>query len=117
MAPTGEGTLTVADTDLIDPQRFIVATLDVYPQLILDHEAESRANRQGYRYGDRKATIAGVTILDAHGKGPVRQLTSGATYQFVMDCVANEVIPQLYCGFLVRDLKGDILFGTDTEAC
>ena len=32
-----------------------------------------------------------------------------------MDCVANETIPQLYCGFLVRDLKGDILFGTDTN--
>ena len=115
LAPTGEGTLMVAETDLIDPQRFIIATLDVYPQLFLDHEAESRANRQGYRYGDRKATIAGVTILDAQGRGPVRQLTSGATYQFVMDCVANEAIPQLYCGFLVRDLKGDILFGTDTE--
>ena len=114
LAPTGEGTLTVADSDLIDPHEFIVATPDVYPQLIFDREAESRANRQGYRYGDRKATIAGVTILDAHGKGPVRQLTSGATYQFVMDCVANEMIPQLYCGFLVRDLKGDILFGTDT---
>ena len=115
LAPTGEGTLMVAETDLIDPQKFIIATLDVYPQLFLDHDAESRANRQGYRYGDRKATIAGVTILDAHGRGPVRQLTSGATYQFVMDCVANEAIPQLYCGFLVRDLKGDILFGTDTD--
>lgn len=76
--------------------------------------AQEQAERQGYRYGDRKALIGGIAIVDAAGRGPLRQITSGAPFQFVMDCEAQQVITQLYCGFLVRDLKGDILFGTDT---
>ncbi|MCZ8146393.1 MAG: Wzt carbohydrate-binding domain-containing protein, partial [Roseomonas sp.] len=78
--------------------------------------AQDRAERQGYRYGDRKVLIGGVAIVDAAGRGPLRQIESGASFQFVMDCQTQEAVPRLYCGFLVRDLKGDILFGADTTS-
>jgi hypothetical protein len=75
---------------------------------------QATAERQGYRYGDRKAVIGGVAILDGAGRGPLRQIDSGAEFQVVMDCEAQEPIRQLHCGFLVRDLKGEIVFGADT---
>lgn len=107
-----------------DDQRSIVTpTLENYelpsPQLLpvmsWAADVHDKAGRQGYRYGDRKALIGGVTIVDASGHGPLRQIESGAAFQVVMDCEMQEAIPQLHCGFLVRDPKGDILFGADTS--
>ena len=97
-----------------DAAGFTLATGEIYPPLVADDDAAARSMRQGYRYGDGRATIVGATILDQHGRGPLRQLEVGQEYQFIMDCRANEAIETLYCGFLVRDLKGDILFGSDT---
>lgn len=94
---------------------FVPASLDVHPPLTRDEAAVERAARQGYRYGDKRASIIGVAILDHRGNGPVRELVTGRTYQFVLDCEANHDLEQLYAGFLVRDLKGDILFGSDTQ--
>jgi lipopolysaccharide transport system ATP-binding protein len=93
-----------------------VPNSNVLPVMSQDSAKRERTSRQGYRYGDRKALIGGVTILDGAGRGPFRQIKSGSAFQFVLDCEAQERIPQLYCGFLVRDSKGDILFGADTSS-
>lgn len=77
-------------------------------------DKRDRAQRQGYRYGDGKALIGGVSIMDAEGHGPLRQIESGSAFQIVLDCEVKVATPRLYCGFLVRDPKGDILFGADT---
>jgi lipopolysaccharide transport system ATP-binding protein len=94
---------------------FATATTEVLPVMSEAASARESTEREGYRYGDRKALIGGVSILDSAGRGPLRQIQSGAPFQVVMDCEAQEAIPQLHCGFLVRDLKGDILFGADTN--
>jgi lipopolysaccharide transport system ATP-binding protein len=96
-----------------DDKTFVLATFDVSP-LLSDQPVSSGAATGDYRYGDKRVTILGVAIFDGHGGGPIRQLTIGHEYQLVMDCRAEDDLETMYCGFLIRDLKGDILFGSDT---
>lgn len=90
----------------IDEEAFVAIPVDMVTL--------EKGVRHGYRYGDKRAVIAGVAILDERGHGPLRQLQSGKRYHLVLDCEARTSIERLYAGILVRDLKGDILFGSDT---
>ncbi|MBO6553333.1 MAG: ABC transporter ATP-binding protein [Roseitalea sp.] len=78
-------------------------------------EAEYEAGlKKGYRYGDRRATIDGVAIIKENGT-VTRMLQSGQRYALVMDCISHVDADELYCGFLIKDLRGDTLFGADTS--
>jgi homopolymeric O-antigen transport system ATP-binding protein len=97
-----------------DPS-FVLASPDVLPSFDVNIEEIDRGVSQGYRYGTRRALIAKVVILDDKGQGPVVQLISGEVYQFVMDCEVFEPFDELFVGFLVRDSRGEILFGIDSR--
>jgi lipopolysaccharide transport system ATP-binding protein len=97
------------------PSSFVLASPDVLPPFDVDIEEIDRGVTRGYRYGTRRALIAKVVILDKKGQGPVVQLLSGEVYQFVMDCEVFEALDELFVGFLVRDPRGEILFGIDSR--
>ena len=68
----------------------------------------------GYRYGNRRAVISQVSIIDPEEMKPVKQLDTGKRYTFIMDCECNDDIGQMFVGFLVRDIRANDLFGIDT---
>jgi lipopolysaccharide transport system ATP-binding protein len=98
-----------------EPASFVLASPEVLPPFDVDIEEINRGVSRGYRYGTRRALIAKVIILDKKGQGPVVQLLSGEAYQFVMDFEVFESFDQLSVGFLVRDPRGEILFGIDSR--
>jgi lipopolysaccharide transport system ATP-binding protein len=98
-----------------EPSSFVLASPDVLPPFDVDTEEINRGVSRGYRYGTRRALIAKVIVLDKKGRGPVVQLLSGEAYQFVMDFEVFEPLEQLSVGFLVRDPRGEILFGIDSR--
>lgn len=92
-----------------------LATPDVFAPLADDGAARAAMTRAGYRYGNQNATIDGLALLDEAGCGPLRQVGVGESYQIVMDVTCRTPSVPLFAGFLIRDLKGDILFGSDTD--
>jgi lipopolysaccharide transport system ATP-binding protein len=108
----GEQTI---DPDMPDPSSFVLASPDVLPPFDVDIGEIDLGVSRGYRYGTRRALIAKVVILDKKGQGPVVQLLSGEVYQFVMDCEVFDALDELFVGFLVRDPRGEILFGIDSR--
>jgi lipopolysaccharide transport system ATP-binding protein len=98
-----------------EPKSFVLASPDVLPPFDVDIEETNRGVSRSYRYGTRRALIAKVLVLDKKGQGPVVQLISGEVYQFVMDCEVFEALDELFAGFLVRDPRGETLFGIDTR--
>ena len=97
------------------PSSFVLASPDVLPPFDLDIKEIDRGVSRSYRYGTRRALIAKVVILDKQGQGPVVQLLSGEIYQFVMDCEVFDALDELFVGFLVRDPRGETLFGIDSR--
>ena len=77
--------------------------------------APEKPDDRSHRYGDGRVSILGLSIVDHTGRRPVRNLEVGRKYQLVMDCRVNEDSPVLYCGFLIRDPRGDLMFGSDTH--
>lgn len=65
------------------------------------------------RYGDRKAEILSFVILD-ECREPVVTLKSGQHYYFQIRVIAHEDLNDIVAAFLVRDLRGIDLYGTDT---
>jgi lipopolysaccharide transport system ATP-binding protein len=98
-----------------EPPGFVIASPDVLPPSDVDIEEIDRGVSRGYRYGTRRALIAKIVILNQKGEGPVVQLLSGELYQFVMDCEVFDDFEELSVGFLVRDPRGEILFGIDSR--
>lgn len=69
---------------------------------------------RGYRYGNKRAVISQVCIVDPEEMKPVKQLETGKRYSFILDCECNDDIGQMHVGFLVRDIRANDLFGVDT---
>jgi lipopolysaccharide transport system ATP-binding protein len=65
------------------------------------------------RYGDRKAEILGLVILDEK-REPAVTLESGKRYHFQIRIIVHENLSDIVAAFLVRDLRGVDLYGTDT---
>jgi lipopolysaccharide transport system ATP-binding protein len=92
-----------------------LATADLFPALNSDSGASNDMARKGYRYGDRRATISGVALLSAADFQRRREVRVGDVCQLVLDVMAHDDEPEIFAGFLIRDPKGDILFGADTS--
>jgi lipopolysaccharide transport system ATP-binding protein len=65
------------------------------------------------RYGDRKAEILGLVILDEK-REPAVTLESGKHYHFQIRIIVHENLSDIVAAFLVRDVRGIDLYGTDT---
>jgi lipopolysaccharide transport system ATP-binding protein len=65
------------------------------------------------RYGDKKAEIIELLIVDQHGQ-PITLLDSGQRYTILLRALAYDEINNVVAGFLIRDPRGIELYGTDT---
>jgi lipopolysaccharide transport system ATP-binding protein len=77
-------------------------------------EATAGGVKRDYRYGDGRARIAEVTLLDA-ARRPVSRLRSLDRYLLVCRLEAFDPLDNLCFGFLVRDRRGLDLFGWDMQ--
>lgn len=65
------------------------------------------------RYGDKKAEILELIILDDK-REPAVTLESGKQYHFQIRVIVHESLSDIVAAFLVRDVRGIDLYGTDT---
>jgi len=80
-----------------------------------DHSMATSAAYQSssLRYGDKKAEILGLVILDDK-REPAVILESGKQYHFQIRVIVHESLSDIIAAFLVRDVRGIDLYGTDT---
>jgi len=67
----------------------------------------------GLRYGDRKAEILDFVILNERRES-ADVLESGEHYHFIIRVIVHEDLTDIVAAFLIRDLRGIDLYGTDT---
>lgn len=65
------------------------------------------------RFGNRKVEIVDYGILDATG-ARVNILRSGENYTFFIKTLSREDVDDVSLGFLIRNIRGVDIFGTDT---
>jgi lipopolysaccharide transport system ATP-binding protein len=104
-------TLEATSDSSMGPRATIDCDLGAVPEIEDAAEATSGGKRE-YRYGDGRARIADVTLLDAT-KRPVSRLRSLDRYLLRCRVEALDPIDNLCFGFLVRDRRGLDLFGWD----
>jgi len=66
-----------------------------------------------HRYGDRRALIVGAELLD-HAYRPVREVHAGERVTVRMRFRVEDQIESLIAGFLVRNTRGENIFGSNT---
>jgi ABC-type polysaccharide/polyol phosphate transport system ATPase subunit len=96
-------------------KNFELATPEVFPFARLDSGLIADQTRKGYRYGDQRATILGIALVDSNATSSRRDVVVGDHVQCVIDVTTNVDAPKLFVGILIRDPKGEIAFGTDTS--
>ncbi len=79
-------------------------------------EADGDAGEREHRYGDGAALITNFRVVDAAGRA-VTSLRSLETYTAVMAIRAVRQTEALCAGILVRNNRGQDVFGTDTIRC
>jgi lipopolysaccharide transport system ATP-binding protein len=67
----------------------------------------------GHRYGDGRAAFIGAELIDSAG-APVDQLTSLERFVLRMSFRVNAPIASPIAGFLVRNSRGENIFGSNT---
>ena len=67
----------------------------------------------GHRYGDDRASITGADVVDARGH-PVRDVTAHDRMVLRMRFQAKAPVAAPIAGFLVRNARGETIFGTNT---
>jgi len=68
----------------------------------------------GRRYGDGRATILHADLLEHHGL-PIRNLVPDDRVTIRLRFRLNAPVPSLVIGFLVRNLKGEFILGSNTD--
>ena len=66
-----------------------------------------------HRYGDRRALIIGAALLDSANR-PVKEVRAGERVTVRVRFRVNETIESLIAGFLVRNSRGENIFGSNT---
>jgi lipopolysaccharide transport system ATP-binding protein len=92
----------------------VLAVPDILSPMRENAATENTMYQKSYRYGDKRATINGVALVDSANGQPVREITVGDVCQMVLDGIVHNAELKIFAGFLIRDSKGDILFGADT---
>jgi lipopolysaccharide transport system ATP-binding protein len=81
----------------------------VKPELVIGFDS----TRNGYRYGDGRAAILGATLIDAVGRS-VRTAAPLDPVVLRMSFRVKAPIASLVAGFLVRNARGENIFGSNT---
>jgi lipopolysaccharide transport system ATP-binding protein len=95
------------------------AVVDYYNAIIAkrqaDHvirQSETLGGKRTTRSGNNRATISSVELLE--NDKSVRVVQVGSPVNLRVTAVANECLPELTVGFLLRDRLGNDIFGTNT---
>ena len=80
-----------------------------------DGGADPTGGRE-HRYGAGGARIVSARLVDASGRA-VRSLRSLESYVLEIDILAEQQLGAVHAGVLVRNIRGQDLFGTDTVQC
>jgi lipopolysaccharide transport system ATP-binding protein len=84
--------------------------------LIAETSQQTGATAREHRYGDGAARITDFLVLDTSGR-TITRLRSLETYIAVMRILAVRRTEELCAGILVRNSRGQDVFGTDTMRC
>jgi len=116
-SPVADDALAIQETRSVSPLAEITNEAALRSD---DREAPSASEdtsdlvKRDHRYGDGRARIAEVTLLDA-ARRPVSRLRSLDRYLLVCRLEALDALDNLCFGFLVRDRRGLDLFGWDMQ--
>ena len=78
--------------------------------------AREPAGTREHRYGVGGARIVSARVVDASGQA-VSSLRSLESYVLEIDIIAERELDEIHAGVLVRNIRGQDLFGTDTVQC
>jgi energy-coupling factor transporter ATP-binding protein EcfA2 len=67
----------------------------------------------GYRYGSKRGHVIGAMVLNQWNE-EVPEANPGASLKIRVSVVAEQAIPMPLVGFLLRNSKGETIFGTNT---
>ncbi len=90
------------------------APLPTAPPLEAAPPSPVTGSRAEMRYGDRAVELIAMDVATVDGQ-PVQRLDSGTPFRFRARLSAREDVPSPVVGFLVRDMRGLVVFGTDTQ--
>jgi lipopolysaccharide transport system ATP-binding protein len=77
-------------------------------------EKSDKPTLGGYRYGQGPVRIALMDVFDAGKLASTREMSVGQAYDLILECEAQQAAAEIFCGFLIRDPKGEIVFGSDS---
>ena len=83
-------------------------------EVVVVPPAELTSRSGEMRYGDHAVEIIGLDIVDPDGQ-PTRRLESGTGCRFRIRAKAHAEVEPPVIGFLVRDMRGLVIFGTDSQ--
>jgi hypothetical protein len=102
---------------LINVHSELQATEPVSSEVVIEQAdpiiAQADDEPKEHRYGDRRATISDVRILDLFGT-PVTRLDSLKRYRISTSIIAQDCIEDFAIGLLIRTSRGVEVFGTDS---
>jgi ABC-type polysaccharide/polyol phosphate transport system ATPase subunit len=76
-------------------------------------ETELMGLEGSHRHGDQRATIVGAELLDSRNR-PAREIHTGERATVRMRFRLDDQIDSLIAGFLVRNTRGENIFGSNT---
>lgn len=94
--------------------------MDYYNAVIAEREGSSIAQsvtddgRVQTSSGSREATVADISLLDAHG-APIEVANVGAAVQLRVRVQAHADLPRLVLGYMIKDRLGQPIYGTNTH--
>lgn len=95
------------DDTAVDPVEAAPTDSETPPSALADGRSEMR-------YGDRAVEIVGMDVATEGGQ-PITRIDSGSPFRFRSRLRAHEDVAAPVVGFLVRDMRGLVVFGTDTQ--
>lgn len=95
------------DDTAVDPVEAAPTDSETSPSALADGRSEMR-------YGDRAVEIVGMDVASEGGQ-PITRIDSGSPFRFRARLRAHEDVAAPVVGFLVRDMRGLVVFGTDTQ--
>jgi len=108
-------------------QRLIMVREEAYKLAESDTETRARASSADndapvpraplqfqYRHGNNFAEVLDAQLLNAEGQ-PIELVDSGDAVHLRMRFLVHEDVPQIVCGFMIRNRHGINIYGTNTE--
>lgn len=83
------------------------------PPALRSDTAAKPIGEHGYRYGSQKGQVTGAVVMN-QWNGEVSDANPGATLKIRISVTAHQAIDMPMVGFLLRNSKGETIFGTNS---